>query len=125
MSVFHYMKLKAEPFCKIRDGLKTIELRLNDEKRQNVQIGDYIEFTLIDDTSQKLTARVVALHHFTSFKELYASLPKEKLGYPADENPDPDHMDTYYPKKEQEKYGALGIEIEYLKVANEEELCIM
>lgn len=62
--VLHRMKLKAEPFRKIGDGLKMIELRLNDEKRQNVQIGDYIEFTLMDDTSQKLTTRVVALHHF-------------------------------------------------------------
>lgn len=110
--VLHRMKLKAEPFRKIRDGLKMIELRLNDEKRQNVQIGDYIEFTLMDDTSQKLTTRVVALHHFSSFKELYASLPKEKLGYSADETSAPDHMDAYYSKEEQEKYGALGIEIE-------------
>ena len=110
--VLHRMKLKAVPFRKIGDGLKMIELRLNDEKRQNVQIGDYIEFTLMDDTSQKLTTRVVALHHFSSFKEMYASLPKEKLGYSADETSAPDHMDAYYSKEEQEKYGALGIENE-------------
>lgn len=107
----HHMKLKAEPFHKIRDGIKTIELRLNDEKRQKVQAGDYIEFTLIDNPSEKLITRVVKLHHFTDFRELYASLPKEKLGYSADETPEPDHMDAYYPKEKQQKYGALGIEL--------------
>ena len=72
----HHMKLKSEPFEKMKFGSKTIELRLNDEKRQLVQIGDFIEFTLIDDSSQKLTTRVIALHHFNSFQELYANLPK-------------------------------------------------
>lgn len=108
--VLHRMKLKAEPFRKIRDGLKMIELRLNDEKRQNVQIGDYIEFTLMDDTSQNLTTRVIALHHAANFDELFQQIPCEKLG--LTEPPAPDYMDAYYPKEEQEKYGALGIEIE-------------
>lgn len=109
--MLHQMKLKSEPFCKIKSGSKTIELRLNDEKRQQVQVGDFIEFTMLDDTAQKLTVRVTALHHFNSFAELYAALQKEMLGYAADETPDPDHMDAYYPRDKQEKYGVLGIEI--------------
>ena len=109
--MLHQMKLQSEPFCKIKSGSKTIELRLNDEKRQQVQVGDFIEFTQIDDASQRLTVRVTALHHFNSFAELYAALPKEKLGYAPDETPDPDHMDAYYPRDKQEKYGVLGIEL--------------
>jgi uncharacterized protein (DUF1810 family)/ASC-1-like (ASCH) protein len=109
--MLHQMKLNAEPFEKMKNGSKTIELRLNDEKRQNVQIGDFIEFSLMDHPREKLQTRVTALHHFASFQALYASLPKEKLGYPADETPDPHHMDAYYAKEEQERYGALGIEI--------------
>lgn len=109
--MLHQMKLKSEPFCKIKSGSKTIELRLNDEKRQQVQVGDFIEFTMLDDTAQKLTVRVTALHHFNSFAELYAALQKEMLGYAADETPNPDHMDAYYPRDKQEKYGVLGIEI--------------
>lgn len=109
-AVLHRMKLKNSPFQKIKSGIKTVELRLNDEKRQQVRIGDFIEFTLIDDNSQKLTVRVTALHHFDSFAQLYENLPKEKMGYAADEIPVPDHMDEYYPKEKQEKYGVLGIE---------------
>lgn len=109
--MLHQMKLKPEPFEKMKSGAKTVELRLNDEKRQLVQIGDFIEFTLIDDSSQKLTARVIALHHFDSFRELYVALPKGKMGYPENETPNPDHMDEYYPREKQERYGVLGIEL--------------
>lgn len=107
----HRMKLQSSPFRKIQNGSKTIELRLNDEKRQQVQVGDFIEFTMLDDTAQKLTVRVTALHYFNSFAELYAALQKEMLGYVADETPNPDHMDAYYPRDKQEKYGVLGIEL--------------
>lgn len=109
--MLHQMKLKSEPFHKIKSGSKTIELLLNDKKRQQVQVGDFIEFTQIDDASQRLTVRVTALHHFNTFAELYAVLPKEKLGYEHTETPDPDHMDAYYPREKQEKYGVLGIEL--------------
>ena len=43
--MLHKMKLKLSPFEKIENGSKMIELRLFDEKRQKVQVGDFIEFT--------------------------------------------------------------------------------
>lgn len=49
--MLHQMKLKSEPFYKIKSGSKIIELRLNDVKRQQVQVGDFIEFTQINDVS--------------------------------------------------------------------------
>lgn len=109
--MLYTMKLKQEPFEKIRNGDKTIELRLYDEKRQQVQIGDFIEFSLMENPKEKIQTRVTALHRFNSFQELYASLPKVKLGYKSDETPDPNHMDAYYSREEQEKYGVVGIEI--------------
>ena len=41
------MKLKNEPFVSIKNGLKTIEMRLFDEKRKQIKVGDTIEFTNI------------------------------------------------------------------------------
>ena len=41
----HEMKLNNGPFERIKNGTKTIELRLNDEKRQLLKIKDLIEFT--------------------------------------------------------------------------------
>ena len=78
--MIHKMKLKRAPFDKIKNGSKTIELRLNDEKRQKVNIGDFIEFCCIDEPNKRIQTRVTNLHHFNSFAELYATLPKEKLG---------------------------------------------
>ncbi len=109
--MLHHMKLKQSPFMKIRNGIKTIELRLNDEKRQQVQVGDFIEFSLIDNPLEKIQTRVTALHRFDSFEELYANLPKEKLGYASSDTPDPDHMNEYYSFDKQKQYGVLGIEL--------------
>lgn len=109
--MLHHMKLKQSPFEKIKNGSKTIELRLNDEKRQKVQVGDFIEFSCLYNPESKIQTRVTALHHFNSFANLYSSLPKEKLGYASSETPDPNHMDEYYPREKQEQYGVLGIEL--------------
>ena len=74
---------------------------MNDEKRQSVKVGDYIEFSMTGNASQKILTLVTALHRFSTFQELYAELPKEKLGYSANEVPDQNHMDAFYSKDEQ------------------------
>ncbi len=109
--MMHKMKLQKAPYEKIKNGRKTIELRLNDEKRQQVQVGDFIEFSLLENPDDRIQTRVTALHHFNSFQELYTSLPKEKLGYALFDTPDPNHMDAYYSREKQEQYGVLGIEL--------------
>lgn len=108
--MIHKMRLKNEPFRKISDGTKTVELRLNDEKRQLVKTGDYIEFSLLDSPDEKIVVEVIALHHFNNFQELYTAIPKEKMGYSPEEFPDPNHMDDYYSSEKQSQYGVLGIE---------------
>ena len=40
----HRMNLYNDSFNMIKNGYKTIEMRLNDEKRQTIKIGDTIEF---------------------------------------------------------------------------------
>ncbi len=39
------MKLNNEPFKAIKNGTKTLELRLNDEKRKQLIVGDYFDFS--------------------------------------------------------------------------------
>ena len=41
----HEMKLQPEYFDFILNGTKRIEIRLNDEKRQQIKIGDTIKFS--------------------------------------------------------------------------------
>ena len=111
----HYMNLASEPFEQIKSGAKTIELRLYDEKRQAVSVGDTIIFTNLADNRQ-ITARVLKLHIFDNFKELYNNLPLSKCGYVENEldTASPDDMIAYYPKEKPEKYKVVGIEIELI-----------
>ncbi len=108
----HEMKLWDAPFCHIRDNFKTIELRLNDEKRQLIKVGDEILFTN-NKTGERLSCTVLALHRFESFEALYKSLDLLKCGYTEDDICSASYtdMEVYYSKEKQSKYGVLGIEI--------------
>jgi len=109
------MRLNPAPFEQIRQGDKTIELRLYDKKRQTVKPNDIIEFTNLRN-GDTVCARVVAMHIFESFEELYSALPLLKCGYtPQNINTaSPDDMDQYYSKEEQVRWSVVGIEIELI-----------
>lgn len=111
--MLHKMKLAARPFEMIADESKTIELRLNDEKRQQVAVGDEIEFTHLTKPIVKQTVQVKALHHFASFAALYQQLPLLECGYTPDSlaSASPSDMEAYYTLEQQAQYGVLGIEI--------------
>lgn len=109
----HEMKLNNEPFECIKNGTKTIELRLNDEKRKLLTVGDYIEFTN-RVTNEKLLVEVIDLFKYNSFEELYKHFNKIEMGYSINEEANPKDMENYYSKEEKEKYGVLGIKIKKL-----------
>lgn len=109
----HSMHLHHQPFVMIQKGIKTIEIRLNDEKRQLIKVGDQIQF---DDRTTRDTCMVdvIALHYFSSFRELYQKFDKDVLGYQKEEKAKPEDMEQYYSKEDQEKYGVVGIEVRLL-----------
>ncbi|HEO6712569.1 TPA: RNA-binding protein [Streptococcus agalactiae] len=100
----------------MKSGQKIIELRLYDERRQTITIGDYIVFYLLNDKRKKLTTEVACLHIFDDFSQLYESLDLLKCGYTLDdiETARPEEMERYYPPEQIRKYGALGIELRLL-----------
>ncbi|HEK9994995.1 TPA: ASCH domain-containing protein [Streptococcus equi subsp. zooepidemicus] len=114
--MLHEMMLTPRPFAMIEAGVKTIELRLNDEKRQAIEVGDWICFYCTEDHSQILQAEVVGLHYFDDFRQLYQQLPLEKCGYRQEElsQAKPEDMELYYSKDRQAKYGVVGIELKLL-----------
>lgn len=109
------MKLHPAPFEMIKSGEKTIELRLYDEKRQQVKTGDNIIFTNTA-TGEILNTTIIKLHRFDTFDELYNSLPLLKCGYTTEnvEKATPTDMAQYYSIEEQNQYGVVGIELELL-----------
>ena len=109
--MIYNMKLQRNPFELIKNGSKTIELRLYDEKRRLIKIGDLIDFTNID-TNEVLHVKVKALHIFKDFNDLYNHFNKISIGYKEQEEATPIDMEKYYSKEEQMKYNVVGIEIE-------------
>ena len=105
------MKLNNGPYNSIYYGKKDIEMRLYDEKRQLINANDIITFTN-NETMESFDTKVVSLHKYKSFDELYDKFDKLRLGYNEDEIAKPEDMEQYYSKEEIDKYGVVGIEIE-------------
>ena len=105
--MLHKMKLNESPFERIKNGTKTIEFRLFDEKRQLVKVGDKIEFSRLPDLNEKILVDVLELYQERTFKELF-----DKLG-DNDEiaKKNAESMYTIYSPEEEAKYGVLGIKI--------------
>ncbi len=95
----------------IASGIKTVELRLYDEKRRGISVGDIIEFEC-DGYAERLICEVRALHLFDSFAELYAAVPLTKCGYTEESAATATAADMleYYSAEEQGEFGVVGIE---------------
>ncbi len=113
----HFMKLNPAPMKMFQLGHKTIELRLYDEKRKKIFVGDKIIFINIQDVTDTLSVIVEDLFVFDSFDELYKSLPLLECGYTQDniDKASPCDMERYYPKEKQNKYGVIGIKVSMMK----------
>ncbi len=77
----HAMKLRKEHFDAVRSGKKTVEMRLLDEKRERLRIGDTIEFRC-EETDELLCAKVYGLYSYPSFEELVKDFTPSSLGFP-------------------------------------------
>ena len=112
----HLMRLDPEPFAMIERGQKTIELRLYDEKRRAIKIGDVIRFANTADETETLYCRVEKLHVFRSFADLYRALPLTVCGYTSEtvKSAKPEDMNAYYAPEQQKRYGVVGIAVTLL-----------
>ena len=97
----------------IKNGTKRIEVRLNDEKRQLIHIGDYITFEKVSDEPEYLKVQVTDLYYENSFSDL---LDKHNMSLFASNSITKEELlnilDQFYTKEEQNKYGVVGIRIE-------------
>ena len=109
----HYMNLHNNPFNSIMNKTKTVEMRLNDEKRILIKINEFIEFTN-NVTNEKMLVKVIDVKSYQDFSLLYKEYQKEEIGYKIDEVANPDDMLLYYSKEKIEKYGVLAIRLEVI-----------
>jgi ASC-1-like (ASCH) protein len=109
----HILKLQPKYFESVKNGIKVIELRLLDEKRQKIKIGDEIEFKKEPNLEESIIVKVKGLLLYKTFEELIEDYPLEWL---SDNTTTKEELieilNTFYSKEEQEKYGVIGIRIE-------------
>jgi len=115
--MIHQMKLNKQPFSRIKSGKKTIEVRLFDEKRQKLRIGDQIEFSLIDNLSEKILVEIIGFSRFGNFKDFYSYHDYKKFGHPDGITLEQqvENARKFYSVERENKYGVLGIHIKLIK----------
>jgi len=97
------------PFENIKNGLKKIEIRLYDEKRQKIKIGDVIKIINLEDSSQELFVEVIELSRFPTFKKLFEVFGNKIKPY------EKEVLKRVYSKEKEKKYGILVIYFELVK----------
>ena len=109
----HILKLQSKFFDFINNGTKRIELRLFDEKRQQININDIIEFKREPELIDTLKVKVIGLLRYNSFKDLFEDF---SIGIMADNSMTKNELlntlEEFYTPEKQEEYGVLGIKIE-------------
>ena len=109
------MKLQPEYYDYIFKGTKRIEIRLNDEKRRKIKLGDIIKFAKEPELKETFKVRVIGLLHYNSFNDLCRDFPIEMLANAKMTKKELIRvLEQFYSKEEQKKNGVLGIRIELL-----------
>ena len=106
----HEMNLQPRYFDFIKNGTKRIELRKKKKKRQQIALGDTIEFKKSEN--ERIKAEVIGLLRYNSFEDLFddfdisiladASMTKQELL---------DVLSEFYTPEKQAEFGVVGIRI--------------
>ncbi|MDG5786182.1 ASCH domain-containing protein [Evansella sp. AB-P1] len=112
--MIHQMGLYDKYFGAIIDRKKTVECRLNDEKRRKIRVGDTIEFIMVPEKDDTLLVKVIELRTYESFKDMYRDIPFKDFGCEGltmEEMVDGTY-EIYTPEQEK-TWGTLAITIKY------------
>ena len=111
----HEMKLQPEYYNFILNGTKRIEIRLFDEKRKQIKIGDSIKFLKEPELKESFNAKVVGLLRYNTFEEMFKDFDISVL---SDKSMTKEELictlEQFYTKEKQKQYGVLGIRIELI-----------
>lgn len=112
----HEMKLRAVYFDKIALGEKVFEVRLNDEKRKSISVGDTIVFKKLPELEEEIETVVTDLLYFKSFEEMAKKLPALEIGFEnCSEKAIVDAYHEFYSVEDENKFGVLAIKVKCLK----------
>lgn len=107
------MKLKPEFFDQVKSGKKIYEIRLHDEKRQKIGVGDNIIFKKEPELLDGVIVRVVDVKRFNSFEDMARTLSLSSIGF---DNKNATQVArfyrTIYSKEDEKNYGVVAFKME-------------
>ena len=115
-NMIHKMGLYGEYFQSIIEGKKKVEVRLNDERRREIKVGDMIEFIKVPQQDETLKVHVTGIRKYDTFKEMYEDIPFKDFdceGWTLNEMIDGTY-EIYTPEQEKE-WGTLAITISFIE----------
>ncbi len=102
------MNLSEKYFELLNYELKDIEVRLLDEKRAKLKVGDTITF---QNSKDIINTKILNLMVYKSFEELIDSVPTKRIGLSSTNADALKELYSIYPKDKLEGYKILAIEI--------------
>lgn len=119
------MHLSDDMFCALKSGSKTIEIRLFDNKRKQIDYGDYIKFIKSSDDSQFVIRKVADIGLAVTFEKMFELIMNNKskrktdytpvsLGFSRDTKLQDfvDEMHKYYKKEQENEFNVIALYLE-------------
>ena len=107
--------LDEDIFNVVKNGTKTVEVRLYDEKRKNIKVGDKLTFLKRPLDLETIDVVVTKLELFDSFNSLVDKYDMKDIYL---ENASREDylklMERFYSKEDEMKYGVLAISYEVM-----------
>ena len=108
--------LHPEVFDIVLQGDKDVEIRVNDEKRRQLKVGDTLLFLKRPDDLEQLRAKITNLVYFKDFLEVVEYYEMKRIY--LEETTKEEYlsiMKQFYSDDDVHKYGVVGIEFEQVK----------
>ena len=102
--------LHSDVFEIVKNGKKDVEVRINDEKRRLLKVGDILVFLRRPNEDEEIRAKVVGLDYYDSFEDLVDHYEMERLylsGYTKEQYLS--EMNRFYTLEDQYDNGVVAI----------------
>ena len=112
----HSLNLHPTYYELIKSGEKTLEGRLNDEKRKNFNVGDKIVFHKEPEKVETMNAIILDKYIFNSFDEMANELDKSQLGFASKTKEEMINVyRTIYSLENEKKNGVVVFKVKVIK----------
>lgn len=102
--------LDADIFQIVKDGVKDVEIRINDNKRRKLKVGDTLIFFKRPADDESITVMVLELNYYRSFRDVVDNYEMRRIYLDGCSKEDYlRKMSKFYTEKEQDELGVVAI----------------